>query len=75
MRPAPVGVNGIPNVRIHPTRQFTLAALNAGLAPHWRRSDALGLTSQTDPDPTFMSTARGWSGRQGAAIRICPSSC
>jgi hypothetical protein len=28
----------------HPTRQFAPAALNAGFAPHCRRSDARGLT-------------------------------
>ena len=38
---------------LHPTRQFPPAALNAGFAPHCRRSDACGLTSQIDPKATF----------------------
>jgi len=29
------------------------AALNAGFAPHSRRSDAYGFTSQIDPQPTL----------------------
>ena len=39
-----------PRSQFHPTRQFAPAALNAGFAPHCRRSDARGLTSQIDPN-------------------------
>jgi hypothetical protein len=38
-----------------PTRQFAPAALNAGFAPHCRRSDARGLTSQIDPHQTLQN--------------------
>jgi hypothetical protein len=37
----------------HPTRQFALAALNAGFAPHCGRSDAHELTGQIDPQQTL----------------------
>jgi hypothetical protein len=42
-----------------PTRQFAPAVPNAGFAPHCRRSDARGLTSQIDPEATFMTEPPG----------------
>jgi hypothetical protein len=54
----------------HPTRQFRPAAPNVGFAPHCRRSDAPGLTSQTDPEPTFMASPADGRVNQEAAVRM-----
>jgi len=39
------------------------AALNAGFAPHCRRSDARGLTSQIDPQAALHYGVNEWRGR------------
>src|SRR6202035_1630391 len=55
----------------HPTRQFAPAVPNAGFAPHCRRSDARGLTSQIDPyEPFVVASADDW-GDQEAVTRRC----
>jgi hypothetical protein len=43
----------------HPIQQLAPAALNVGFAPHCRRSDASGLTSQIDPFETLMVAPPG----------------